>query len=227
MFWEQEDDAASRFRVATDVYDLVFRIRGISIDIDHAYALAQALQNKLGKQVCHRIGVHGIRLAESGNGWIRAEHVDSAVPLSRRARLAIRLGQQDHDRVSGISHSVLRLGHQEITVGDSSIRELSPLTTLFARRVACNREQAEVDFLGQTAGQLKAMGIKASKMVCGKSTVIRTGKTTLFTRSLLVAGMKPAESEMLQRQGIGMHQLTGCGLFVPHRGIEAVYDVQK
>jgi hypothetical protein len=44
------------------------------------------------------------------------------------------------------------------------------------------------------------------------------------TRSLMVAALPADASLTLQRQGLGDGRLIGCGLFVPHKGIEAVRD---
>ncbi|MBV5275414.1 MAG: type I-MYXAN CRISPR-associated protein Cas6/Cmx6, partial [Lamprocystis purpurea] len=44
----------------------------------------------------------------------------------------------------------------------------------------------------------------------------------ITTRSLLLAGLKPDESLRLQQQGLGLHRLMGCGIFIPHKGIDAV-----
>jgi hypothetical protein len=40
----------------------------------------------------------------------------------------------------------------------------------------------------------------------------------------MVAALPADASLTLQRQGLGDGRLMGCGLFVPHKGIEAVRD---
>jgi hypothetical protein len=66
-----------------------------------------------------------------------------------------------------------------------------------------------------------------SRMICGISGSIETGKEPIYTRSLMIAGLKPEESILLRRQGVGDKQLLGCGLFIPHRGIDAVATPQQ
>ena len=56
---------------------------------------------------------------------------------------------------------------------------------------------------------------------------IRRADGTLFTRALLVADLSPEESVKLQQLGLGKDRLLGCGLFVPHKGIDAVYNMQE
>ena len=71
------------------------------------------------------------------------------------------------------------------------------------------------------------MGIEVSKMICGKSGMIRTDEGNIFTRALMIADLQADESVRLQQHGIGDARLLGCGLFVPHKGIDAVYERQE
>ena len=227
MFWREDKSRQQPFRVPDDVFDLVFRLRGKSIDNDHAHALAEALRERLGDETCSRIGVHGIGMASSGNGWIRPEALDAELPLSRRARLVIRVPRDLGEEVMRISHCSLSLGRQRVEVGESTVRPLSSIGTVHARAISCDRQQTEAEFLQQAAAELEAMGIEVSRMLCGKAGEIRTGRDSLFTRALLVADLKPGESVRLQQQGIGGDRMLGCGLFVPHKEIDAVYQAQE
>jgi hypothetical protein len=40
----------------------------------------------------------------------------------------------------------------------------------------------------------------------------------------MIADLKTDESLALQQFGLGEGRKLGCGLFLPHRGIDAVYD---
>ena len=49
------------------------------------------------------------------------------------------------------------------------------------------------------------------------------GKEELvMTRSLMLAELQPEESIRLQEDGLGPLRHMGCGIFIPHKGIEAV-----
>ena len=226
MFW-RENETEAEYRVPEDVVDLLFKLQGQSLDIDHAYALAQALRDHLPPEVCERVGVHGVRLAGSGNGWNRPEQPDAELPLSRRARLIIRVHRDQIDEVRQLSTRRLQVGHQPIEVGASSERKLSILGTLHARAIRCEPEQSEDEFMRAVAAQIEALGIEVRKMICGRSGQIRLGVDTLFTRSLMIADLKPEESVRLQQLGIGDSRFIGCGLFVPHKGIDAVHEIQE
>jgi CRISPR-associated protein Cas6 len=227
IFWREDEDSRPEFEVPTEVYDLVFSLRGNRLRIDHAHALAESLRGLLNAETCRRIGVHGVHMAGSGNGWNRPERGDAELPLSRRTRLVIRVHRDDHEEVAGLSRQTLRLGGQRLRLGDSSIRRLSSLGCLYSRAVCCDREQSETDFLAQAAVSLRALDIDVGKMICGRSGEIQRGDEPLFTRALLVADLSPEESVTLQQQGLGDERLLGCGLFVPHKGIDAVYSMQE
>lgn len=227
MYWREDKDKEAEYRVPDDVFDLVFKLRGKSLDIDHAYALSKALQEHLDPDTCARIGVHGVHMAGSGNGWIRSEQIDAELPLSRRARLVIRVHRDDSDAVTQITNRRLQIGMQPVEIGASSIRKLSSLGTVHARAIRCDQQQSEDDFLQQVADELEAMNIGVSKMLCGRPGLIRNGDEVIFTRALMVADLQPEESVRLQQQGIGDGRMLGCGLFVPHKGIDAVYEVQE
>ena len=226
MFWNEETESEVEYQVPDDVIDLVFKVRGTTLDIDHAYALSNALREYLGDAICMRIGVHGVRMAGSGNGWNRPEQGDAALPLSRRARLTIRVKQGDGEVLNQLVDKTLRVGHQEVVLGDYVEKKLSTIGTLHARAIHCDREQSESEFLLEMAALMKQLNISVSKMICGRSREIRTASEPMFTRALMVADLEPAESVALQQQGLGSERLLGCGLFIPHKGIAPVFDVQ-
>ncbi len=226
MFWQQEETPA-QYRVPDDIFDLVFKLRGTRLDVDHAFALSTALQVYFSKALCTRVGVHGVRMAASGNGWNLPAQSEAAQPLSRRARLAIRVHRDDREEVDRIMNRTLLVGHQEVTIGSSAIRKLSTSGTLYARAICSEREQPEIDFLAEMADLLERMNIRVSRMICGRCGEIRTAEETIFTRALMVADLEPDESVALQQQGLGQARMLGCGLFVPHKGIDPVFDIQR
>jgi len=227
MFWSEENEQQSPLKAPEDVFDIVFKLSGKSLQIDHAYDLSQALSEIIPEASYLQLGVHQIRMAESGNGWNRPVNSGSVMQLSRRAKLVIRADLESRDAVTRISGKTLKLGAQQIKIGESSIRKLSMLGTLFSHAISCEESLSEEHFLAEVARQLESMGISVSKMICGKTGLIRTATGNIFTRSLMIADLKPDESVRLQRQGLGEGRNLGCGIFVPHKGIDAVYNVQE
>ena len=87
---------------------------------------------------------------------------------------------------------------------------------------ASAEEQDEERFVDYAAGELAAMGVCVRKLLCGISHVITTPTENIFTRSVMVAGLSPEQSLRLQQQGLGPGRAIGCGLFIPHKGIDPV-----
>ena len=65
LFWREADEPESRFEVPDEVFDLVFRLRGSKLEIDHAFELAEALKAQLETETFARIGIHGCLLYTS------------------------------------------------------------------------------------------------------------------------------------------------------------------
>jgi CRISPR-associated protein Cas6 len=243
MLWQdlpgERDDA-----VCEDIVDLAFRLSGGTLAVEHAHALCRALLAELpwlaGEPHC---GVHQIHAAASGNGWMRPERdACEVLNLSRRTRLTLRLPRQrlaDAEELSGRS---LDVGGHRLQLGKASERPLIPASTLYARYVICDdaRHEDEERFINWVAEVLQGMGITPTRVLCGMTSHIEVPGERLGSRSrrcstscipavgqarsLMVAALPPDASLELQRRGLGDGRLLGCGLFVPHKGIEAVRD---
>lgn len=222
MYWQEENDPNEAYQVPDDVFDVVFKLSGIRLVVDHAQFLAHAVCAKLTEHTRSQIGIHQIRVAESGNGWERPSSAGEMLQLSRRTKLVLRVDQDVYQDVLQLRNSELEIGGQGLKLGDSKLRKLSPLTTLFSHGIACDEDQAETEFLTDMASALHQMEIKVKKMICGTAHSIRSDKGSIFTRSLMVANLTPQESVLLQQRGIGGGRLMGCGLFLPHRSIDAI-----
>ena len=178
MYW-QESENEKTFQVPDDIIDLVFKVKGKSIEVDHAWNLAKALEKVLGEQVFNQIGVHPILTGHSANGWNRPE---DEVYLSRRANLVIRLQREllkDLEQLTGQSFD---LGGHQIELGETHERALSTHDTVFARGVACDPEQDETDFMAGIAQRLEQMGVPVRKMLCGKDAAIKVGDDSITVR---------------------------------------------
>ena len=79
-----------------------------------------------------------------------------------------------------------------------------------------------MDFLQRVAGELQQHGIRIRKALCGKTTMVYTPEGEVATRSLMLADLKRDESLLLQEVGLGPGREMGLGIFIPHKGIEAV-----
>ena len=57
--------------------------------------------------------------------------------------------------------------------------------------------------------------------------MIRFGPETFYTRSLMIADLSKKESLRLQEEGVGERRLYGCGIFLPHKSIDAVNNFKE
>jgi len=227
VYWYEESDSNEPYQVSDEVFDVVFRLIGDRLAVDHAQSLASAVCDNLTTDTHSKIGIHQIRVAESGNGWQRPGLDGAVLYLSRRTKLVLRVSQGVYKDVLQLCGSELEIDGQPLKIGTSSVRKLSTMTTLFSHGVACDKTQSEEQFLADTALILRQKNIQVKKMICGRTHSIRSTRGPVFTRALMIADLTPAESVLLQQQGIGSGRLMGCGLFVPHRGIEAVFSAQQ
>jgi len=225
MLWQdtpnEHDEAAG-----DEIVDLAFRLSGGTLPVEHAHALSQALLAELPWLAedpgC---GIHQIHVAASGNGWMRPPGgAREVLNLSRRTRLTLRLPRQRLAVAGNLSGRSLDVAGHCLQVGEARARPLLACATLFARYVVCadSEHQDEEVFIDWVAGVLRDMGITPTKLLCGMTSRIDVPPAPLMTRSLMVAALPRDASLELQRRGLGNGRLKGCGLFVPHKGIEAV-----
>ncbi|HSO81569.1 type I-MYXAN CRISPR-associated protein Cas6/Cmx6 [Thiocapsa sp.] len=232
MFWN-DDDNPDRIRVPDDIVDLLFGIDCKCIPVDHAYLLAEALRQAL-PWIAEEPGVavHSVHVAGSQNGWERPEHgTDSYLAVSRRTKLTLRVPRE---RVAQVLRDLpgvkLDLGGETLVVGAGKTKPLSTETTLFSRYVALDlpdgTNEDEGVFLESAARALAAMDIRVRKAVCGKTNRLATPEGLISTRSLMLAGLTQDESIRLQQRGLGRYPLLGCGIFIPHKGVDSVKSSQ-
>jgi CRISPR-associated protein Cas6 len=223
MFWE-EDNANQRPELPDDVVDLLFSIDCRELPVDHAYSLSRAIRDELPwLEDEARAAVHTIHVAGSQNGWERPAHDgDQLLILSRRTKLTLRVPVERLEDAARLTDRKLDLGGFPLKIGKSKTRPLTKQGTLFSRYVVCQAGEEEHDFLRRMATELAAMGIPMKKALCGKETALRTPDGLVHTRSLLLANLSLEHALLLQRLGLGPHRLMGCGIFLPHKGIDPV-----
>jgi CRISPR-associated protein Cas6 len=231
MFWEEEKDETTPYRVPDDVVDLVYSIRCRSLPLDHAYSFSQAVRQALPwLEEEERAGIHLIHGAESGNGWMRPDDAENQLlHLSRRARMTLRVPGQRIDDARELSGETLDIEGHSLEVGDAKVRLLSTLPTQFARYVVVPEGSGDADeeaFMSYAAERLRELGIRVRKLLCGRAHAIRHPDGDLFTRSVMLADLEVEEAVRLQQEGIGEYKKMGCGLFIPHKGIKAVHDMK-
>lgn len=222
MFWE-DDETRESVEIPTDIIDLLFSIECRALPVDHAYALSCALHQALPWLADDdRTGIHEIHVAASQNGWERPADIDQLLYLSRRTKLTLRVPVDRLDDARALGGRTLDVDGHVMKIGTSKPKPLSRMSTLFARHVVAKGDDDETRFLQRMAAHLKVMDIPMKKALCGIEHALSTPQGPVHTRSLLVASLRPEDSVRLQREGLGTHRKMGCGIFIPHKGIDPV-----
>ena len=225
MYW-QDDKQGREFEVPDDVLDVLFSIECRELPVDHAHELSEAILRAapwLADEPA--IGIHAVHVAGSQNGWERPEHgTGSRLLLSRRTKLTIRAPQEAVSRLQeSLRGAVLDVGGCRMVVGEAKTRLLSRQGTIFARYVVAeSADEADRAFLARTASELSGMGIPVRRALCGKTHHLSTPDGGVATRSLMLADLSPEQSVTLQERGLGPLRRMGCGIFIPHKGIDPV-----
>ncbi len=223
MYWEEDKDSEPP-DVGDAVIDLVFGTDCRCLPVDHAHDLSQAIQRVLPwlpDEPC--AGIHTIHGAASGNGWVRPQGSDDLLQLSRRTKFALRVPKHRIGDAMELQGETLDVGGYPLLLKSATQRPLSVLTTLFTRYLATDHDlESEQRLLDWVAGQLQGLNIQPRKLLCGTLHFIKTPVGDVQTRSLMIADLDYDESLRLQRQGLGPHRVLGCGLFIPHKGIQSL-----
>lgn len=226
-YWNDPQDIEQKqLRVPDDIADLSFRVecRG-GLIVDHAYALYQAINRALSWfETEPDIALHTLHGAESGNGWLRPYKESELLYLSKRTRLRLRLPKSRFEDAKVLEGQTFNVGDCPIKINKSAIRALSTQTTLFTRSLMSPKTQNENEFLHVATEMLNAKGIRPRRMMGGRLHTIKTPDKTLYARSLMIVDLTFDESILLQRTGLGESQKLGCGIFLPHKSIDAVYE---
>ncbi len=224
MYWQDEKNSPDTYQVPEDVVDIAFRVDCRTLPLDHAQALSIALHNALPWiSEEPELAIHSIHVAESGNGWIRPENaLNEVLHLSRRTRMRLRLPQQRIKDAQQLQGQTLDIDGNMLKVGNSAIHKLSKQTTLFSRYVLGDNIEDETSFLHEAHNHLLSLGIQPKKMMTGLSHRISTSDGDLHARTLMLAEMNIEDSIRLQQIGLGEGRKLGCGIFLPHKGIDPV-----
>ncbi len=226
LYWEEDEETPESGEPENEVVDIVYRLNCKTLPVDHAQALADALHQALpwlGDE--EGVGIHSIHIAESGNGWYRPE--GGLLQLSKRTRLTLRIPDHRLEDARALHGQQLDVGGYPLGIGDSNVKKLSKLTTLFSRYMVADNVDDEAAYMEAIYKQLVDKGIKPKKMMAGKKHSIASADGVLESRMLMLAELELDASLRLQREGLGPGRKLGCGIFIPHKGIEAVNKEQK
>lgn len=194
------------------VTDVQFSLSGFSIPIDHSFALFNELCRFLPWLADEPLGgVHAIHGADSGTGELI---------LNRRAKLVIRTSTSRLAELNSLNGKSISLEGHTLVIGEAKTKPLSTHTPLFAHCVTTGSED-ELDFANDILRILDEMEID-SRFICGKRQSIKTEIGVVSGFSLMLHGLPVEHSILVQQKGLGTNRKIGCGIFIPHKSINAL-----
>ena len=222
----QETDQKKSIADDSDMAELSFPVNCRELPYDHAYELSSEILNLIPQiKNDKRNSIQTLHGPMSGNGWVRPDSEN--IPLSKRAKLIMRINKNQIDDIKDIEGKEIKLFGNSLKIGISKVKNFLIVKDLFCRFVISDNKISEDDFLEKIQMELRNFNVNIKKALCGRSMTINFGKKTVYTRSLMIADLSKEESLKLQEEGVGGEKLYGCGIFLPHKSIDAVNNFKE
>jgi len=206
--------------------DVAFKINCKTLPYDHAFSLSNEILKHLPWLEDSKLtGIQTLHGPESGNGWTRAENEE--IFLSKRTRLILRIPKSDFEKACELQGKTLRVLGNEIKIGKASRKPFLTVRDLICRFVLTDDDLDESDFLKYVAEEFRHHKIHLKKAICGKTKSFSINGHRKFTRSLMIADLSKENSIKLQDVGVGIGRIFGCGIFLPHKSIDAVANFKE
>jgi CRISPR-associated protein Cas6 len=187
--------------------DLAFAVSGGPLPRDHSLELWRALSQAAPALFADpSVAVLPVRGASAGAGGI---------VLQRRSRLLMRIPEASVELALALCGARLEVAGAPVMLGDAKTRPLAPYATLYAHRVAAERDD-EASFVRQASDALHAIEV-AADFIVGKRTLTRGEAGEIAGFSLMLAELPARQSLALQVHGLGAHRGLGFGVFVGHK----------
>lgn len=139
--------------------------------------------------------------------------------------MMLRVPKHRIDAARTLEGMALEVAGHRVEVGESVIKPLSAMSTLFARHVVmADADLNEAAFLDQVVTEMRSLGIRVNKILCGRAHDLNTPEGPIHTQSVMIADLEPEPAVVLQQKGIGPGRKMGCGLFLAHKGIKPVKE---
>ena len=217
--WEEEEQL--QLKDTSRMIDVAFRIECKTLPYDHACDLSNEITKNLPWLLDDQLtGIQTLHGPESGNGWVRSEKEE--IFLSKRTRLVLRIPRGDIDKVKELENIEINVLGNNIKIGKSNTKTFLIVRDLISRFVLCDKDETEEEFLLGVKKELLTHGVSIKKAICGKAKSLTINGKSKITRSLMIADLSKENSVLLQDTGVGAGRIYGCGIFLPHKSIDAV-----
>lgn len=199
-------------RNGREMVDVAFGLTASVLPADYEWPLFQAVAGVVPWITeMADAGIHPVRGTRNADGKLL---------VGNRAKLVVRMPRERVCASSALEGALLELEGATARLGQGNFRRLDPSPTLYSSRVLTGDED-EAAFSAHIARELGLLGI-ARPFVCGRRVSVRLPGGPAAAFSVAVHGLRDAESLQLQATGLGRARAIGCGLFVPHKVIEAI-----
>lgn len=210
--WEALKDLA----FTPKVMDLQFDLSGGEIPADHGPGLAREVLRHLPWLAdTPGAAIHPVHGAPSGR--------NANLVINRRVKLVLRLPVERTDEARALVGQRIDPGAGSLLVGDLKEKNLTPFGTLYSHFVTLGTED-EAAILDTMRRQLDEMGIQCG-LIPGMQRKMTTPDGEISGHTLMLHDLSLVHSLAIQEQGLGLHRLWGCGIFIPHKSIKEVSTV--
>jgi CRISPR-associated protein Cas6 len=194
------------------VTDVHFELRGTRIPMDHGFALFNELARLLPWLVHEELaGIHPVHGADSGSGHLILNH---------RTKLVVRIPAEKVGDLLGIEGQIIDVAGNTLTIGSGKAKPLPRHTPLYAHLVTTGSTD-ERDFANDVMRLLDELDIE-TRFICGKKQILTTADGVISGHSLMLHGLPVEHAIQVQQLGLGGNRKLGCGIFIPHKSINAV-----
>jgi len=209
--WLADTDAASESGQAA-VTDIQFELKGRALPKDHGHVLFLELARLLPWIAEEELlGIHPVHGADTGQGELM---------LGRRTKLTIRTPIDRVEQVMSLSGQTITIGGETLAIGAAKTRPLALYTPLYAHCVTTGSDD-EKAFAADIIRLLDEMHID-SRFICGKRQRVNTAAGEISGYSLMLHGLPVEHAMQIQVTGLGGNRKLGCGIFIPHKSINAL-----
>tara|TARA_Y100001970_G_scaffold294214_1_gene448657 strand:+ start:5300 stop:5974 length:675 start_codon:yes stop_codon:yes gene_type:complete len=223
MWIEDEKESIAE---SSKMIDVAYRINCKTLPYDHAYSLSEEiLKNMPWLSENGLTGIQTLHGPDSGNGWTRSENEE--IFLSKRTRLVIRVPKPDFKKACDLEGKTLKVLGNDIEIGKASKKPFLVVRDLICRFVLTDEDLDESQFLQYVTKEFEEHQIQIRKAICGKTKSFTVDGDKKFTRSLMIANLSKENSIKLQDVGVGIGRIFGCGIFLPHKSIDAVANFKE
>ncbi len=185
---------------------------GTRVPKDHGLALFDELARLLPWLAQENLAaIHPLHGSDCGDGTLL---------LNRRAKLVIRIPQERLDDTLALDGQTISVVGNALLIGAGKVKALTHHTPLYAQLVTTGSAD-EGDFARDIMRLLDELGID-TRFICGRQQTLTTEDGAVAGFSLMLHGLPVEHAIRVQQLGLGGNRKLGCGVFIPHKSINAL-----